>query len=175
MPFERPGECGEDYFAPGWTQYRKRVQYQVYDVTDLLLEGENAWGAVLGDGWYCGHVEARPRQQYGDRPRFLGQIQIEFADGQTEWVTTDASWRTAFGPLLESDLIMGEAYDARRALPGWDNVGFDDNRWQPVEIFPDPKTVLTAMPGPAVGRFEELRPVGEPKEYPVLAAGEMGL
>ncbi|MCZ7547314.1 MAG: alpha-L-rhamnosidase N-terminal domain-containing protein [Anaerolineae bacterium] len=59
---------GDEVFAPGWTDYNTRVQYQVYDVTDLLRAGPNALGAILGDGWYCGHIAHAGRQRYGDRP-----------------------------------------------------------------------------------------------------------
>ena len=51
---------GDDVLAPGWTDYRKRIQYQTYDVTDLLREGPNALGAILGDGWYAGFVGFDP-------------------------------------------------------------------------------------------------------------------
>src|ERR1700677_3777141 len=53
---------GDEVFAPGWTDYHKRVQYQTYDVTGLLRPGENALGAILGDGWYCGHIAWCGRQ-----------------------------------------------------------------------------------------------------------------
>ena len=48
-------KVGEDYLAPGWTDYNDRVQYQTYDVTSLLRQGENVWGAILGNGWYSGN------------------------------------------------------------------------------------------------------------------------
>ncbi|HJN16954.1 MAG TPA: alpha-L-rhamnosidase N-terminal domain-containing protein, partial [Armatimonadota bacterium] len=47
---------GEDVFTPGWTHYGKRVQYQTYDVTDLLKPGANAIGAQLGAGWFSGRI-----------------------------------------------------------------------------------------------------------------------
>ena len=59
---------GEDIFTPGWTDYEKRVQYQTYDVTNLLEKGPNAIGVIIGDGWYCGHIAWEGRQIYGDRP-----------------------------------------------------------------------------------------------------------
>jgi hypothetical protein len=105
---------GNDVFAPGWTDYNTRVQYHVYDVTRLLQSGDNTCGAILGDGWYCGHLEWQGRERYGDRPKLRAQIVVTFEDGSTQIVATDASWKTAFGPILESDMLMGEHYDARR-------------------------------------------------------------
>ena len=156
----------EDVFTPGWTDYNKRTQYQVYDVGQLLQEGENVIGAILGDGWYCGYIAWQGRQVYGDRPRFLAQLHISLTDGRTLTIITDENWRTAAGPLLESDLIMGESYDARRELFGWDAPGFDDEAWQPVKTFSDPGIELAAMRGQAVRCIEELKPIAPPREIP---------
>jgi alpha-L-rhamnosidase len=155
---------GEDIFTPGWTDYRKRVQYQVYDVTDLLADGPNALGAVLGDGWYCGHVGGGPRQGYGDRPKLLAQLEIRYADGTTQTVATDSAWNTSTGPLVESDMLMGESYDARLEIPGWCEASFDDSHWQPAEVFDDPGAPLVAGASPRVRRTQELRPIAPPKE-----------
>ncbi len=155
---------GEDVLTPGWTDYNKRVQYQVYDVTDLLHGSENVLGAILGDGWYCGHVAWNGRQVYGDRPKLLAQLVITFADDSTQTIATDEQWKIAYGPFLESDLLMGESYDARRELSGWDAPNYDDSRWQSIEAFADPGMALTATRGPTVRRIEELEPAGEPRE-----------
>ena len=115
---------GDDILTPGWTNYRKRVQYQTYVVTGLLNSGENVVGAILGDGWYCGHVSWRDRQSYGDRPKLLAQLEIVFEDGSRKTVATDSTWEYAFGPILEADLLMGESYDARLAARNWSCHGF---------------------------------------------------
>ncbi len=146
-------------FAPGWTEYTKRVPYQVYDVTDLLQAGENVLGAILGDGWYCGHIAWWDRQVYGDRPRLLAQLRLDFTDGSRATIATDGAWKWAAGPILESDMIMGECYDARREMEGWGRIGFDDAKWSPVEIFKDPGIALVAQCGPPVRRIEERAPV----------------
>ncbi len=155
---------GEDVFAPGWTDYDIRVQYQVYDVTGQLHQGENVLGAILGDGWYAGHVGWLERQRYGDRPKFLAQLVVTYEDGSTETIATGPGWKYAYGPILAADLIMGESYDARRELTGWDAPGYDDGAWLPVEIFADPGIALTGMRGPTVKRIMEIKPVGEPRE-----------
>ncbi len=153
----------DDVFAPGWTDYRKRVQYNVYDVTSLLHAGENALGAVLGDGWAAGHVGWGHRQQYVDRPRLLAQLEIKTAAGATITVAGDRTWKHWYGPLLHNDLLMGEAYDARLEARGWDQPGFDDRRWLPVELFDDTGAALAATNGPTVRRIEELSPIADPK------------
>lgn len=164
--FEINGQPVGDYvFAPGRTDYRYRVQYQVYDVTSLLQSGTNAMGAILGDGWYCGHIHSDPRQYYGDRPRLFAQLMIDCADGTTRVIATDNTWKTSTGPIRSSDLLMGEDYDARLEMPGWSKPGFDDSKWQAVEIFPDPGIAIVAMRSPPVRRIQELKPISPPVRF----------
>ena len=127
-------------------------------MTPLLRSGRNAFGAILGDGWYCGHVAHMARQHYGDRPRLLAQVVVEYDDGSTETIPTDATWKTAEGPIREADLLMGETYDARLELPGWDAPGFDDAEWPSAEIFPAPAARIVAHRGPPVRATQELHP-----------------
>lgn len=158
---------GEDVFTPGWTDYNQRVQYQVYDVTAALRPGANAAGAILGDGWYCGHLGWKPRQYYGDRPRLFAQLEIAYADGSRETIVSDAAWRTASGPIVESDFMHGESYDARREIAGWDTPDFDERGWLPVETFPAPAIPLVPVLGPAVRATQELKPIAAPKLTPM--------
>ncbi|HLO32055.1 MAG TPA: glycoside hydrolase family 78 protein [Anaerolineales bacterium] len=150
---------GDALLTPGWTDYNKRIQYQVYDVTPLIQAGPNAWGAILGDGWSVGHIAWVGRQRYTDRPQLLAQIILTYSDGNQEIIATDESWKVTQGPVLESDMLMGESYDARRELTGWCNPGYDDSAWWSPEVFEDRGAALVATNGPAVKRQEELRPV----------------
>ena len=113
---------GEDVFAPEWTDYDKRIHYRTYDVTELLTPGRNALGAMLGDGWWSGYVGwQETRARYGSLENsLLVQLEIELADGQRLTVGTDGTWLCNTGPILASDFMMGETYDARRERPGWD-------------------------------------------------------
>ncbi len=154
---------GDDVFTPGWTEYSKRVQYKAYDVTKLLKSGKNAVGAILGDGWYCGCVQSIGRQNWGDRPRLLAQLEVTMADGTKQVVATDESWKYAYGPILESDLLMGETYDARREMTGWAEGAFDDALWRNALLFADPGVRLVGMCGPTVRRIQELKPIAEPR------------
>jgi alpha-L-rhamnosidase len=151
---------GDEVFAPGWTDYLKRVRYQTFDVASHLGAGENVLGAILGDGWYCGNVAWFGRQTYGDRSRFLARLEIILQDGSTMDVATDSSWKTATGPILESDFMNGEIYDARLELGAWSKPGYDDSRWQPVLLSPPASPVaLEVSQGPPVRRIEEITPV----------------
>ncbi len=156
----------DEELSPGWTDFRKQARVSVHDVAALLRQGANAIGVILGDGWYCGHTEKHTRQGYGDRPLLLAQLEIGYADGREERVVSDASWRVGFGPLLASDLIAGEEYDARLTMPGWDSAGFDASRWQPARVVPDPGIEPRAWEGPPIRRVAEVRPVAEPARAP---------
>jgi alpha-L-rhamnosidase len=132
---------GDDYFAPGWSDYSKRAYYRAYDVTALVERGDNALGAIVADGWYagyagfallCGYGPNRcGRSLYGKTPALLAQLEIEYADGAHETVATDTTWQvTRQGPIREADLIMGESYDARAEMPGWDRPLWRGEGWQ---------------------------------------------
>lgn len=148
---------GDEIFAPGWTDYHKRVQYQTYDVRDLLRPGENVLGALLGDGWYCGHVGWQDRQIYGSHPWLFASLAIVMRDGTIVNVQSDESWKTKSGPLLESDLLMGESYDARLELGDWSLPGYDDRDWWPV-VCGQPHLASQMVPrtGPPVRRIQEI-------------------
>ncbi|HEY9076046.1 MAG TPA: glycoside hydrolase family 78 protein [Anaerolineaceae bacterium] len=150
---------GDDLLTPGWTDYTKRIQYQVYDVTTLLLPGANVFGAILGDGWAVGNIAWFGRQNYADRPQFLAQIVLTYSDGSRETIATDEQWKVSQGPILEADLLMGESYDARRELSGWLTPGYPDSKWWSVEVFPVQNVVIAATNGPVVKRQEEIKPV----------------
>ncbi len=123
---------GQRRFAPGWTNYHKRYLVQAYDVTDLLKPGENAVGVTVGDGWLfgtnAGGLEAEHPE--GCYHQFLGQLHVEYADGSHEVFKTDDTWKSSTeGPFRRTELYIGEIYDARREMPGWDAPGFNDHSW----------------------------------------------
>jgi alpha-L-rhamnosidase len=151
---------GDELFTPGWTSYNKRLQYQIYDVTPLLKPGDNAVGAVLGNGWYRGNLAWEGRRNlYGDTLALLAQIQITYKDGRTETIGTDQAWKASTGPLLMSEIYHGETYDARLEKAGWTTAGFADGDWSGVKVANHRKDHLVAPAGPPVRRIEELRTV----------------
>ena len=149
---------GNDVFTPGDTDYHKRIQYQTYDITAQLKAGGNAIGVVLGDGWYCGHVGLAGRMQYGEQPRALVQLKLDYTDGTSETVVSDGTWKSSTGPIRSNDLLDGEEYDARQEMGGWSNPGFAATGWQPVETTPLTSVVLVAQYAPTVQHVLTLRP-----------------
>lgn len=104
-----------DVMSPGWTDYRERVLYQTYDVTELVKSGTNEMSALLAPGWYSTPLEwLQQPNNYGDTPPALrAQLRIEHDDGSVEWVTTDASWQANASYILHSELYDGETEDLR--------------------------------------------------------------
>lgn len=168
---------GEDLFAPGWTSYLKRVQYQTYDVTELLREGVNGVGALLGDGWYRGNlVENGGRNHFGRRTALILQMQVRYRDGSEQLFITDERWKsTVDGPVRACDWYDGVVYDARREIPGWSCPGSAGGEWLPVTVLDQPLGVLTAQRDQPVRRRERLQPVQltvTPKGETVLDFGQ---
>lgn len=151
-----------DEFAPGWTDYRHRVQYQAYDVGALIQAGPNVLGVLLGDGWFCGHVGNHARQLYGEKPRLLLQLEMEFGHGQRQLVVSDSSWTTRTGPILFSDIMQGESYDGRLSLGPWHSPGYIADGWAPALPAPPYEGALVAMQAPAVRATEERSPIAPP-------------
>ncbi|MER7811641.1 alpha-L-rhamnosidase [Streptomyces sp900116325] len=158
-------QVGEDRLAPGWTDYRKRVQYQTYDVTKLVRAGANALGVTVATGWYAGNVGMFGPHQYGERPAFLAQLEVTYTDGSTERVLSGTDWRAATGPVTSADIMSGEEYDARLETEGWTRPGFDDSAWAAVEAFDKVSAALVAEAGgpTRVERTLPARTVTEPK------------
>ncbi|MFF1920071.1 alpha-L-rhamnosidase [Streptomyces sp. NPDC058221] len=156
---------GRDQLAPGWTDYRERVQYQTYDVTTLLKPGANAIGAYLAPGWYAGNVGMFGPHQYGERPALLAQLEVEYTDGTSLRITSDTDWRAASGPIVSADLLSGESYDARKETAGWTSAGFDDRTWSEIRAADDaaPGLIVAQVDGPVrVAKELPTRKVTEP-------------
>jgi alpha-L-rhamnosidase len=151
----------DNIFSPGWTDYKRRVQVQTYDVVDSLHAGENVLGVILGDGWYCGHVNNMNRQQYGQRPSLLAQLEIDCTNGEKIKVVTNREWKYASGPILENDLLMGESYDSRLSLGTWSSPGYNDNKWHAVTELIESGIILSVSNSPRVRR-KEIFPVSFP-------------
>ena len=149
-------KIGDTLLAPDWTDYRKRVRYQCYDVTAALGTGQHVLGATLADGWYAGHLPWVGYRFYGGRPNFYAQLVVDYTDGTTQIIDTDSTWKTHPGPATQSDLYDGEDYDARNELPGWNTTTFDDSKWTPAAVDRHDGVELDAQVGPPVRELMQL-------------------
>ena len=99
------------------------------------------------------------RERYAGAPKACVQIQIEYTDGSKQTVATDGSWKASYGPIREGDFLMGETYDARLEMPGWDTPEFDASEWHAVDRYESPSIAIEAYPGVTIKKIEEIQPV----------------
>jgi len=163
---------GDRVLDPGWAAYSKRVPYSTYDVTAQLKLGRNAVGIMLGNGWYnplplrfWGHLNLREHLMVGV-PRALLQLAIDYTDGTSETVATDATWKTGLGPVLRNNVYLGEVYDARREQPGWDQCGFQASTWDSAILSTNAIGPLRAQSAPPIRVTRVLAPVRRTEPEP---------
>lgn len=152
---------GDQVLTPGWTSFQNRVQYQTYDVSSMLSKGGNAMGIELGNGWYRAF---RPNNQniegFGKKSLdAMAQLEVTYKDGTTEIITTDNSWKSSTGPVVNSSIYDGETYDARLEQAGWSSAGFADSDWAGVETVNNSKEMLVYPAAPPMRRIEEITPI----------------
>ena len=157
---------GENYLDPGYTHFDKRILYVTHDVTSLLKPGGNAIATVLGNGWH--NVQSKAvwnfeTARWRNRPRMLCELRLRYTDGTTEVIATDESWRTATGPYTYNNIYSGDKYDATLEENGWNAEGFDDSKWDPVQVTEAPAPLLAAQQMPGIRITEELQPVSMKK------------
>ena len=144
-------KAGDHILAPGWTPYPKRLLVDAHDVTNHLVEGENAFGVLLTDGWYRGKMSFfNMLDNYGKHSSFLGQIEIFYEDGSQEIITSDASWKTSTGGVRFASIYDGTTMDMTMAQPAWCKPGFDDSGWGPVSVREINKLILEPLSAPPV-------------------------
>ena len=189
---------GEDYFSPNQTNYDRRpnlvnrgivvadpfeeytVMYLSHDLKELLSEGENAIGVILGNGFY--DITTHWVQGYGT-PRFIGQIEILYEDGTTQIISSDESWRAERSAIVSDQIYYGEHYDARLEHDGWATAAYDDSAWAKVVEKRAPCGKLIPQNGPADRITERFAPVEFEKredgiykiKFPVEVSGWVAL
>lgn len=130
-------KVSEEFFAPGWTNYRKRILLRKYDVANLV-KGENAIAVCVGDGWYAGNISIKGRRLYGEYPlEIYANLTVTFSDGSTKTIATDQSWRGGLGAIRENDFLYGEVYDSRLPHEQISMPDFVEKGFEKVVVMPD--------------------------------------
>ncbi|MFN8093914.1 MAG: family 78 glycoside hydrolase catalytic domain [Vicinamibacteria bacterium] len=135
---------------PAFTDYSKTVLYTTHDVTALLREGENVIATELGSGHFDDSVRSWDwgweKAQWRATPRLRLELHVVYGDGTRETILSDAGWKASDeGPTRYDSYYLGETYDARRELRGWDEPGFDDSSWAGARVVEGPAGVLRAQ------------------------------
>ena len=190
---------GEDYLSPNQTNYDVRpklntrnivvedpfeeylVMYLTHDLKDVITQGENVFGVILGNGFYD-MIEHWPPMGYGT-PRFMGQIEITYEDGTQEIIASDETWKIERSAIVSDQIFLGEHYDARLEHEGWSAPGYDDSKWLSVALKPAPCGKLIPQNGPADRIVERYNPISITKQengsfkvkFPVEVSGWIAL
>lgn len=143
---------GDRVLDPAFQDYERRMYYVVHDVSAYLKPGRNAIGVCLGNTWYDQSAQAFAftKDKFSTYKQFMGNqgviVQLDAeVNGRSVCVASDAGWKASYGPLLRNQLFVGEVYDARLEMPGWNQPGFNDAGWVPVEAVAAPVERLKAM------------------------------
>ena len=152
-------KVGKNFLDPGWTNYQQTAQYVTFDLTQLLATGKNAFGVMLGNGFY--HI---PNERYWKILQSYGyptcklKILIEYSDGSSEQIITDQSWKCTRSPITYSSIYGGEDYDATLEQKGWKLPGFNDAHWQTPLVLSENMPSLRTQGQEPLGYFEEFTP-----------------
>ncbi len=157
-------KIGDHLLSPNQTNYDRRkvekwneskignmtttVLYETYDITSSLKTGRNAFGILLGNGWYIQADRPNDSMLWYNTPRLISQFEIEYEDGTSELIISDESWKTSVSPIIYNGLHTGEIYDARLVQKGWNEAGFDDSKWQKAELVRPPTGKLVSQVSP---------------------------
>jgi len=170
-------KAGNALFPPGWTKYDKTCLYDAYDVTELLRPGRNAAGLLLGNGMYnvVGGRYTKFTGSFGPL-KAIAQLRLEYADGSTELIGSDANWRLAPGPITFSCVYGGEDYDARLEPAGWNQPNFDDSKWDVASVLKGPGGKLKGLScaAPPIEAFDVLKPVSIKPLKPGVTVFDLG-
>jgi alpha-L-rhamnosidase len=170
-------KVSQDLLSPGWTLYTKTCLYDSYDVTSALVQGQNAVGLFLGNGFYNIHGQRYTKIQGSFGPlQTIALIQLDYGNGTTENVVTDEHWKTSSGPITFSSIYGGEDYDARLFQEGWGKPGFNESAWEPPTVTKGPGGALKGLScaAPPIRSFDVLTPTGSKQLSPHVTVYDLG-
>ena len=141
-----------------------RVLYVTHDVTEYLQKGQNALGVMLGNGWYSNDEgvlgkELIGRQSFGKTPILRLQMEIEYTDGRVESIVTEDKWKVSDGPIRANEICLGEDYDARLEMTGWNSPGYNDSKWANAGVVTPPSGKMVAQILPAIKVIKNMKPI----------------
>ena len=137
-------KVGNHFMAPGWTDFDISNLYNIYDVTSQVKTDKNAFGMMLGNGFYnIPNTRYRKLITAFGNPKMLLKLQLKYDDGSSETVVSDESWKVSESPVTYSSIYAGETYNATLEQAGWDSPGFDDSAWKNSLVVKAPNQNLT--------------------------------
>lgn len=183
--------AGDGLLTPGWTDYdhreyrdlyypyedhsRKRVLYNVTDVTSLVSPGGNAVGCILGNGMHNQRTRIIEGKMWYGPPRMLLNLVLEYEGGTRQIIVSDRTWKWTPGPIRFNQMFVGERYDARFEFSeNWSRPGFDEAAWEAVLVAPRPVGELQAQIDPPDRIIASLPPVSQSEPAPGVFVFDFG-
>lgn len=161
-------KIGAQQLSPTPSDYRKRVYYNVFDVSNAFLKGENTVGVVLGNGLFFSMRPGKAGEwklgiptivNFG-YPKMIFQLEIEYKDGKKQMIISDNTWKvTADGPIRSDNEYDGEVQDFSKEMPGWNSNGFDASRWLDVDLTTPPGGMLKRQENPNMKVMDIVHPI----------------
>lgn len=166
-------KVGNEYLAPFYNDYSEWVQYQTYDITELLVEGDNVVGGLLGNGWYKGRFGFVDKlaELYGEKFAFICELDITLENEKRLVFGTDESWLCHPSPIIDSSIYDGEIYDANKEVEGWSTINCDTSEFKNAKLITPTWGALQERLSPPLIITERIKPV----ELITTPAGEMVL
>jgi len=156
-------KVGDHVLDPAPSNYDKQAYYVNYDITSAIKSGKNAFGIILGNGFYGQDIswkrdpESEKDMAYGP-PTVKCLVKLKYTDGTLSDFYTDENWKEATGPIVFNNIYGGDTYDARYELGKWDTVGYDDSAWGNVKIASPKLITISAQQIPPIKKLQELDP-----------------
>jgi alpha-L-rhamnosidase len=167
-------KVGDYVLEPAWTLYNDHAYYTTYDVTTNLLQGPNAVGVQLANGYYnqwTSDAWNTASARWRALPQMIMKLDVEYTDGTSNVVVSDSSWKASAGPLLLDTTRLGEVYDARLEQPGWSTASYNDSAWTNAILREGTAGLLTAPDAEPVKVCQTIYPtriipvLGQPGVY----------
>ncbi|WP_236548129.1 alpha-L-rhamnosidase [Polaribacter septentrionalilitoris] len=156
-------KVGDHVLDPAPSNYDKQAYYVNYDITKQVKSGKNAFGIILGNGFYAQDIswkrdpESERDMAYGP-PTVKCLVKLKYADGSTKDFYTDENWKESTGPIVFNNIYGGDTYDARYEIGKWNTVGYDDTSWgNPKEVSPKLRNI-SASQIPPIKKLQEFAP-----------------
>lgn len=156
-------KIGDHVLDPAPSNYDKQAYYVNYDITEALKSGKNAFGIILGNGFYGQNISWK-RDPESDKDLAYGPptvkllVKLTYDDGTEADFYTDETWKEATGPIVFNNIYGGDTYDARYELGKWNTVGYDDSAWGNVKIASPKLRTISAQQIPPIKKLQELEP-----------------
>lgn len=145
-----------------YTRFDRRNLYLTHDITPMLTERNNVFGVLLGNGWYNHQSTAVwnfDQAPWRGRPKFCMDVRIVYDNGEVEFVSTGADWKTSLSPVIFNSIYTAEHYDARLEQPGWNTFDFDDKKWKNASCTSAPSSQIVSQQMHPVRDVKTINPI----------------